>query len=405
MSANTTDPEPVAPVIPSGLNAIAIIQPSLNSIMIGHTFLTLLIPLFIALFYFSNSHTRRRPIFILNVTVIVLAFAAGVMIDLLAIHSILSPQDPWPSSVNIAVGVLGTFQSILVDLILLVRLIAVHPLNHVGPMRFVLLTSLPILLKVARIVNMVMFIKVLADAARGPQGSENIAIAWATTPYLKIEWSAQVVDNAYASIAFLWTIRKRGLNRQGVTSDINPNKGGLSIYFVLAFTDNAILLAVTFAHRMRSLSRIALSNFIIPSLFSIAQLIVVYRSVDVIVVNEIVLVNTMIAVFGVVFASVWAGKEARREAQAWDKTKDKGDVHRRETKSGGGFALGTWRIATNPPALTVGTTDITESYRRDQLSSLSRTGKPGVLDEGNEIALRPLDTKVDETKQRSSSLV
>jgi len=132
---------------------------------------------------------------------------------------------------NISIGITGAFQSILVDLILLVRLISVHPLNHVGLTHFAILTTLPILLKIARVVNMIIFIKVLADAARGPLGSENMIIAWATTPYLKIEWSAQVVDNAYASLAFLWTIRDRG-NGQGVTSNIHPNRGERLFSFV-----------------------------------------------------------------------------------------------------------------------------------------------------------------------------
>lgn len=96
----------------------------------------------------------------------------------------------------ISIGIIGAFQSILVDFILLVRLISVHPLSRVGLTRFAILTSLPILLKTARVVNMIIFIKVLADAARGSLGPENVAIVWATTPYLKIEWSAQMVDNA-----------------------------------------------------------------------------------------------------------------------------------------------------------------------------------------------------------------
>ena len=68
----------------------AIIHPSLNSIMIGHTFLTLLLPLLIALFYFSTPQSRRRPIFVLNVIAIILAFTAGVMIDAFAVSSV-----PW----------------------------------------------------------------------------------------------------------------------------------------------------------------------------------------------------------------------------------------------------------------------------------------------------------------------
>lgn len=84
----------------------AMIHPSLNSIMIGHTFTTLLVPLFIALFYFSNEHSRRTPIFVLNVIVVVLAFITGVLIDSLAVSAklryVLIPtkqviQDPYAS--------------------------------------------------------------------------------------------------------------------------------------------------------------------------------------------------------------------------------------------------------------------------------------------------------------------
>lgn len=97
---------------------------------------------------------------------------------------------------DIAIGILGAFQSILVDLILLVRLISVHPLSHLGLTRFAILMFLPILLKIARLVNMIIFIKVLADAMRGPLALENFTNVWANTPYLKIEWAAQMVDNA-----------------------------------------------------------------------------------------------------------------------------------------------------------------------------------------------------------------
>ncbi|KIN98150.1 hypothetical protein M404DRAFT_858145 [Pisolithus tinctorius Marx 270] len=79
-----------------------VIHPSLVSLMIGHSFTTLLVPLVIALFYFSNKYSRRTPIFILNVAVIALAFFAGIMIDALAIHAILSPTDPWPLAASSA---------------------------------------------------------------------------------------------------------------------------------------------------------------------------------------------------------------------------------------------------------------------------------------------------------------
>ncbi|KAG1730415.1 uncharacterized protein EDB91DRAFT_1059488 [Suillus paluster] len=340
MASNTTTASPavlVPPPPPPGTNYIAIIQPSLNSIMIGHTFTVVLIPLIIALFYFSTPLSRRRPIFILNVVAIILAFTAGVMIDSLAIHSVLSPLDPWPPTMNIAIGIIGAFQSILVDLILLLRLTLIYSYSLVGPKRFALVTALPILLKLARLVNMFIFIKVLADAARGPLGSENIAVVWATTPYLKIEWSAQLVDNAYASIAFLWAIRLRRIHRSGVTSEISPRR-------------------TTFGQRLRALFYIAISNFVFPSLLSLAQLVVVYKNVYVLTVNEIVLVNTMVAVIGVVFATVWAGSVNYRDEKTEPRVLEKAQ----DVKCDG---PGTWKVATVEPSLTIGSTVITDRTR------------------------------------------
>ena len=111
---------------------------------------------------------------------------------------------------------------------------------------------------------------------------------------------------------------------------------------------------------MRTLSHIALSNFIIPSLFSIAQLVVVYRNVDVLIVNEIVLVNTMLAVFGVVFATVWAGNVGRRAAQIEDTSRTDDDVVARRHPRAFAFpGLGTWRVASSPPTLPFGSTEYT----------------------------------------------
>lgn len=85
MSTGTNATNPSPPATSPAPNLDALIQPSLNSIMIGHTFLTLLVPLLIALFYFSTPESRRRPIFILNVFAIMLAFTAGILIDALAV--------------------------------------------------------------------------------------------------------------------------------------------------------------------------------------------------------------------------------------------------------------------------------------------------------------------------------
>lgn len=69
---------------------------------------------------------------------------------------------------------------------------------------------------------------------------------------------------------------------------------------------------------MRTLSNIALTNFVVPTMISIAQFVYVYHNVNTLVLNQIILVNTMFATFGVVFATVWAGSTNRREPQLLD---------------------------------------------------------------------------------------
>ncbi|KAG2042215.1 hypothetical protein BDR03DRAFT_854103 [Suillus americanus] len=281
---------------PPGLNYLAAIQPALIDIMIGHTFTVILIPLLIAMFYFSNEHSRRQPIFILNVLNVCLAFSVGIMGDSRAVNTMLSPTHPYPVSYDIIMGALGAVQTIFVDTILLFRICSVYPPRYIAWQRFVVLVSLPVLLKVARVINLSLFIAALIRAAKGPNAEAVLAALWVAAPYLKIEWFAQLVDNIYASSVFLWTLWSKRKNKHGSIS-----------------THSAL---VSFRMRLQTLFWIALSNFIIPALFSVAQIIVIYCEVDPVVINQIILANTSIAVIGVVFATVWAGSVNRQIAQS-----------------------------------------------------------------------------------------
>lgn len=110
----------------------------------------------------------------------------------------IAPLDPTPLSFNIAIGVLGAIQSILVDTILLVRLISVFPRTSVGARGFYSMLVIPVLLKVARIINLIIFIKALADATKNPATAiVLVAQIWEGAPYLKIEWFAQLFDNTF----------------------------------------------------------------------------------------------------------------------------------------------------------------------------------------------------------------
>ncbi|KAG9312762.1 hypothetical protein JVU11DRAFT_7197 [Chiua virens] len=264
----------------------SIIKDSLQSLVILHTFSVLLIPLLIALFYYSTPRSRRQPIFILNVLALSLAFIVGVIGDAM--------------NVQIAIGFTGSFQAMLADAILLVRLITVHPPSRIGRLRFALLMFVPITLKVARLINLSLYIHQMSIITRNPNAFEHAASAWLTLPYVKIEWIAQVVDNGYVSIAFLWTIWR-----------YRARTSSSGLVSTLTFRQSS------FMERIRILFHLSLSNFIIPTIISIVQLALLFQigAANPVLLNDIASVNTKVSSFGVVFATVWAGMEHRREAQ------------------------------------------------------------------------------------------
>ncbi|KZT29552.1 hypothetical protein NEOLEDRAFT_1128332 [Neolentinus lepideus HHB14362 ss-1] len=284
-----------APVLPPpGTNFLDAIRPSLHDILVSHTFTVLYVPLFIALFWFSTESSRRQVSFVLNVISITLAFVVGVLVDVFAVSAILSPDKPPPASQNIAIGVLGIVQSILVDGILLARLFVVFPWRIISARRRVLIFAFPILLKVARTANLIAYIKVLADAAKNVERLARLIYA----PYLKAEWFLQLADNAFASTVFL--------------SKLHPH-----------------IHRGSFARKLKTLFYIAVSNFVIPVIFSLIQIIFVYRSGNFEAINAIILVNTSVAVIGVVFATVWAGVERSSNHTEAGQTDTEADAYKK----------------------------------------------------------------------------
>lgn len=66
------------------------IGPPLGFIIIATGFATTLIPILLALCYFSTSQSRRRPIFILNVVSILLGIGLAVWSDYVEVRSAVS---------------------------------------------------------------------------------------------------------------------------------------------------------------------------------------------------------------------------------------------------------------------------------------------------------------------------
>ena len=68
------------PTPPQGLNFIAVIQPSLNILLIGTISSSMLVPITIVLFVFSTPPLRRKPIFILNALSLFVGIVQGALI-------------------------------------------------------------------------------------------------------------------------------------------------------------------------------------------------------------------------------------------------------------------------------------------------------------------------------------
>ncbi|KAK0461837.1 uncharacterized protein EV420DRAFT_1477556 [Desarmillaria tabescens] len=173
---------------PPGINYIAIVQPTLTSILIVHSFTAMLVPLLIALMYLSTLRGRRKPIFILNIITISLAFTTGVLLDYRGIRTILSPDNPPGMAYDLVVGVFGSGQYILIDAIILLRSLAVYPPAYIGMRRWVALITLSVLPKIARVINLFVFISVLVDVTRNPvTASLWVSQMWLQAPYPKVE--------------------------------------------------------------------------------------------------------------------------------------------------------------------------------------------------------------------------
>lgn len=75
--SNTTAADAFPPPPPPGLNYIAVVQSSLNALMIGTVWSAMLVPLLLTLFVFSTRELRRKPIFLLSVCAILLGLGEG----------------------------------------------------------------------------------------------------------------------------------------------------------------------------------------------------------------------------------------------------------------------------------------------------------------------------------------
>jgi hypothetical protein len=128
-------------------------------------------------------------------------------------------------------------------------LITVYPYVPGRLGSFVAIMTLPIVVKIARVIVTTLF---LLDYSKGAGMVNPVTMGTAATlagadPKLpKIEWALQMVDNGYASALFLWKLRLGFRSQDSGRLTISGTSSG------------------SFASRIRELFWIAVSNFVIP---------------------------------------------------------------------------------------------------------------------------------------------
>ncbi|PFH45063.1 hypothetical protein AMATHDRAFT_132447, partial [Amanita thiersii Skay4041] len=193
---------------PPGLNYLQVVNPFLSILMTELVGTSILLPLLVILFFFSTKQLRRKPIFILNVISILLGMSMGItgiwdMVSLFStkncansLRCITNPQSPIGPNVYATMACFVTIVPLFVETILMFRILAVYP-YHATPKPTFISIFLPLaLLKIARLVNISIYIKHYLDILNS---IDNPIIAGQVAsvvvgPEPKIEWILQVVD-------------------------------------------------------------------------------------------------------------------------------------------------------------------------------------------------------------------
>ncbi|RPD72760.1 hypothetical protein L226DRAFT_572871 [Lentinus tigrinus ALCF2SS1-7] len=285
-SSASGNPDPVDDIL---------IQPSLNLLLIGTTLSSSLVPIFVALLFFSTRRTRRRPTFILNVLMILLGLTLGAVNGYNQARTLLGLSIAPVFSV--AYASLTILVPMLTDWVVVLRVMAIYPPHKLSHRCLSIIYGPMALVKLARMVIDAVFIvqwtRAVVRNAESPfrAGME----AWAT-PYPKLAWFFQLFDSTYVSAIFLLRLGRGTMDASRLRkyadatgTDASQDQDEDSYY-----------------RRLQTLFWISTSNFIFPVIFNLAQLILVFRDPSFLDGAYILLVNSYVEILGVLLVTIWA---------------------------------------------------------------------------------------------------
>ncbi|TFK37248.1 hypothetical protein BDQ12DRAFT_632665, partial [Crucibulum laeve] len=276
-------------VLPPAVAAfIAGVKPALSVLLLCAVWLGVTIPLLFVLFYFSTPSSRRKPLFIFNaisvfIGILMGALNVGILVSIQL--TILHPTDSQILQTMLFYTFMTVTVDIFIDSILLFRVFSVFPLSGTRKRLWFSIFIPLILLKIARITNVVVFMVDYAHRTQSLNSSAQLGPISRSLPEPKIGWGLQLADNISCSAIFLWRLNQ-----------------GRSL-LALMRDDNG---RASYPATLRALFWISVSNFVFPCMFAIAQYILIFRDPNPNHYLIVLISNIYVAIIGVLFATVWA---------------------------------------------------------------------------------------------------
>ncbi|PIL26386.1 hypothetical protein GSI_12143 [Ganoderma sinense ZZ0214-1] len=259
-------------------------------LLIAAVFSSFLVPSAIVLFVFSTPALRRRPHFILNLCAIALGLTQGSIFIYVTIMELqLNAPSPTLISVITALCIVGP---ICVQTILFLRVLAVYPPHQQSVLVRYGVYGPAVAMKLARVVNAAYLLYIVQRGNGAKTIAGQSAAVWGS-PFAKSELSLQLLDDVYVSTLFLLKIHTgvRFSGKQLRRHSSDPQ---------VAFSQGS------YGARLQTLFWIALSNFVFPVIFDVAQLVLIFRNPNYVEGSYVIIVNSYVSILGVLFSTIWA---------------------------------------------------------------------------------------------------
>ncbi|PIL26378.1 hypothetical protein GSI_12134 [Ganoderma sinense ZZ0214-1] len=285
--------------IPPLAQALPEMRDGLNLLVVGTVFASFLIPVAVLLFFFTPVTIWRSPLFVLNVLAIILGLALQIIYIYVIINTTLIRAVP--TGMVIMIVAMNFLVPICVQGILLVRLVGVYP-PTANSRKQNLLIYIPVtVFKIARLVNAALATRDLINHEPDSLGVIVAAqIVWGTK-YVKVEWFLQLFDDMFVSGLFVYKLYVSVMTRKEAGIDTGHSESGANY---------------SWAQRIRTLYYIAVSNFVFPILFNIAEIAIIFYDSNFFHGAMVVTVNCYVTIIGVILATIWAQGSKRGKPHA-----------------------------------------------------------------------------------------